>query len=459
MLSARVIDKLPVKKRANGPICAKNPPNRNRFPSRTALAYWLGGDFRWIIWRLFGVQTLLVAYQNYVLRDSIVKSQIIKRIARRTLLSVALIGASVFACDKADAGHHGHYHGYGHYYGGWGGYYGFGFAPIYTSVYSYSYSYRPYRPIINRVCRPWASWGSYYSFYGPSIYPSIYYSHAPYYSYRVSVPVYVAPTFVEPIYYDVPYCDGTTFPTTFLSTQARSPYEPIGQLALNDLKSKAATPEISPFIARNDSHANVPTRLVSAETITSMKPEVRDLTSQDSIRVVKPYTPVWSESAIGLIDSMIAEGDIGTALASCVRMEKIPDAKGSGVYLRHALFEQFDSNNAASPARVLDLLNDACAAGSQLNGTELPKGSVQAYLATVRIDVTETMNQLSRKVLESDANTANTAEELLLLAALLKLEGQNERAALFANEVSEQFAKTSDRRWSFILNRLQYSIN
>lgn len=389
-------------------------------------------------------------------------TQLLKRIAYRTLLAASLFGASLSASNTAVAEHHGHFHGhyhaYGHYYGGWSGYYGLGFSPVYASV--YSYSYRPYRPIASRLCRPWATWGSYYSFYGPSIYPSLYYSYTPYYSYRVSVPVYVAPTFVEPVYYGLaPDCDGTTFPTTFLSAEARSPYEPIGQVALADAKNGASQAAISPFIARNDSHDSVPARLVSSETITSMKPAVRDLTSRESIRVVKPYTPVWTESAIGLIDAMIAEGDIDTALASCVRMEKIPDAKGSGVYLRHALFEQFCSNNKASAARILDLLNDACAAGSQLDGSELPKGSVQSYLAAVHVDVTETMNRLSQRVLENDANTAATTEELLLLAALLKLEGQQDRAALFANEVSERFAKTSERRWSYLLSRVQYRID
>jgi hypothetical protein len=43
-------------------------------------------------------------------------------------------------------------------------------------------------------------------------------------------------------------------------------------------------------------------------------------------------------------------------------------------------------------------------------------------------------------------------QDLLLLAALLKLEGQDERAKLFATEVKEQASHSNSVQWNAILN-------
>ena len=149
---------------------------------------------------------------------------------------------------------------------------------------------------------------------------------------------------------------------------------------------------------------------------------------------------------------MVAAGELDHAHSSCKSMERITQPKGAGVYLRQALLSYFsaDASSAApSMIEILKLLELACEAGSQVQPTELPKDSLQDYFAACKVDVTGKLELLSKSVLESPNNSGG---ELLLLAALLKLDGQYDRAKLFANEVEEQFARAGAFRWHSLLN-------
>ena len=150
---------------------------------------------------------------------------------------------------------------------------------------------------------------------------------------------------------------------------------------------------------------------------------------------------------------MVAAGELDHAHSSCKSMERVTQPKGAGVYLRQALLSYFsaDASSAAAPStnEILKFLELACEAGSQVQSTELPKDSLQDYFAACKVDVTGKLELLSKSVLESPNNSGG---ELLLLAALLKLDGQQDRAKLFANEVEEQFAKAGIFRWHGLLD-------
>ena len=80
--------------------------------------------------------------------------------------------------------------------------------------------------------------------------------------------------------------------------------------------------------------------------------------------------------------------------------------------------------------------------------SELSKGSLQDYFAACRVDLDGKLELLSKSVLESPNSSGN---ELLLLAAWLKLDGQQDRAKLFATEVEQQFDKAGTFRWHSLL--------
>jgi hypothetical protein len=357
--------------------------------------------------------------------------QRIRRLILQALVAVAAIVSFATFSTDAQAWHRHvyHHHFYGHHFGGW---YGYGYGPY--------FSYRPWVPLR--------------SAYHSSFYSPYYYSYAPVYSYRVAVPIVVAPTY----YYDVPACTVPTYSVDYFS-QSKS-YQPT--YAGNSTYVGKSASTLSPYIAHTDPrdsvNAPVPGRLVSSETVSAKKPAVSQLTSTEGIRVVKPYTPIWTESAIGLIDAMIAEGDVDTALASCHRMEKIPDSKGPGIYLRHGLFEQFLASRGgseSSSSRVLNLLNEACANGSYLEAREIGKDSITEYFANAKIDVADELEKLSKRVLDDSSNSIG---DLLLLSALLKLDGQSDRAVLFANEVQNQVAGQPSFQWRKLLDSIFITI-
>ena len=165
---------------------------------------------------------------------------------------------------------------------------------------------------------------------------------------------------------------------------------------------------------------------------------------------LQPYSPIWTQAAVGLVDDMIQEGRFEDAQLSCKAMEKIEQTKGAGVYLRQALLNYFsqDSSSIASTDDVLNLLNEACAAGSELKPSELSKESLSDYFSACSVDVSRSMELLSKKILD---NPAKAGREMLLLTALLKMDGQIERAKLFAGEADQLASKSTAFHWNSLL--------
>jgi hypothetical protein len=170
--------------------------------------------------------------------------------------------------------------------------------------------------------------------------------------------------------------------------------------------------------------------------------------------LLQPYSPIWTEAANGLVDDMIANGQLANAAASCKGMEKIEQPKGAGVYLRQALISYFETaqNPSASTEEVLDLLEKACQAGSQLQPSELSKKSLGEYFEACNVDVESSMEQLSRWILE---NPGKSGRELMLLTALLKIDGQADRARLFADEAEQLAVKSGTFRWANLLSAVK----
>lgn len=183
--------------------------------------------------------------------------------------------------------------------------------------------------------------------------------------------------------------------------------------------------------------------------------------TSDNPRSLQAYSPVWTESAVGLIDDMVAHGDWESAYQGCRRMDKINSPKHHSVLIRHAVLELvaireivLDTESGAGLQdmdRALDLFERACARGGTIGSDSLGEKTIGAYFGASNIDVGSLMESLSRRVL---AQPTTSGREILLLATLLRLDGQNERAELFAREAVSQSAMSETFRWNHLLREL-----
>ena len=367
--------------------------------------------------------------------------QFSKSIAKWTLALGSLAIGSTALESQALAHHpfHRHHHGWGlHYYSGFGGY---------SSFYS-SYSYYP-------SCRIFPRYYS-VSYYTPTYFAPVYYAPAYY------APTYFAPTYYEPTCYTNSWSgvqQNTGFPIastnttrTFQNTSFAANKTVSNALAMQTRGDQSRFLGGVP-VAKLDTVREFDT---VRETVENVKAEAHDqgihLVSNKPV-ILQPYSPVWTKAAVGLVDDMVARGDLDDAYTSCKSMERITQQKGAGVYLRQALLSYFsvevDAAKKPSTDDVLKLLELACEGGSLLQPSELAKDSLQDYFAACTVDVNRSLDHLSKSVLES---SNQPGQDLLLLAALLKLEGQDDRAKLFATEVQEQASKSNAIRWNAILN-------
>jgi hypothetical protein len=338
-----------------------------------------------------------------------------------------------------------------HYSSGFGGY-GFGYRHF-PSTYLYIDSYAGTYPF--GFCPPAFCSVSRVRTFSAGYFPTVTY------------PIYSAPVYYAPVYQDPCFTSLGTGYSPYSSFGANSGYssvrgprdffanEPLASarsssnafttspLASIDLKEKLEQPLMQRSLREVPADRSEAVKLVSHRT------EQRRTVSKP--RALEPYSPIWTKAAAGLVDEMVKAGHLSDAIDSCKSMEKIEQPKGAGVYLRQGLMRFFAEKKptSASMSQALDLLNDACQAGSELSATELQNQSLSQYFAACLIDVPNSLEALSKTVLSSPEHSKR---ELLLLSVLLKLDGQYEKANLFAKEASEQANLDKDFRWDSILS-------
>ncbi|AMV32174.1 hypothetical protein VN12_08625 [Pirellula sp. SH-Sr6A] len=159
-------------------------------------------------------------------------------------------------------------------------------------------------------------------------------------------------------------------------------------------------------------------------------------------------TEGWEAPGTATLDDLVARGDFASALRSCEAMAKNAQGMAKGVALRHAVLKLFAPESETELDAVLNLLNTACAAGSRLEGRELGGGTLRNYLAATPVAFDESVNQFSRLALE---NSQLAVGNLLLLSALLKLDGQETRSRLFAQEAFDRAAETGELNWNSLM--------
>jgi hypothetical protein len=315
-------------------------------------------------------------------------------------------------------------------------------------------------------------WGSHYyggysSFYGlrsSYYYPSLSFCYTPrYYSVNYYTPTYFPPVYYSPVYYAPAYYPCSTWSSVQTNIGfpiANNSFPPTSTANWFAVGNQVKTPLFAQArtVQPNSPLASLPVSKMDSLTKVAKESDVKD--NDRGLKLVsnkpallQPYSPIWTKAAVGIVDDMVAAGELDHAHSSCQSMERITQPKGAGVYLRQALLKYFanDGSSAEKPSidEVLRLLELACEAGSRVLPNELAKDSLQDYFSACSVDVNEKLDRLSQSVLESPNQSGR---ELLLLAALLKLDGQADRAKLFATELEEQVAKSGSFRWNSLLD-------
>lgn len=189
-----------------------------------------------------------------------------------------------------------------------------------------------------------------------------------------------------------------------------------------------------------------------ADTEELPAPVIRFERSKPGISPWRPGEGVWDASAVGVLDDLVRRGEFAAALRSCESMSKNSQGMSKGVSLRHAVLKLFAPESESELASVLDLLNTACAAGSNLHGEELGNGKLRGWLESTPVSLDESLNQFSRLTLE---NPEIAVGNLLLISALLKLDGQEARSRIFAEEAYERASQTGELDWSSLMMTLR----
>jgi len=171
------------------------------------------------------------------------------------------------------------------------------------------------------------------------------------------------------------------------------------------------------------------------------------------------YSPVWTQSAVGLIDDMAERGEWELAQRSLQRMDSISTPLGHAVLLRRAVFDlvaHADTIDSAQMDRFLDRFNQAAEAGSRFESDELRGKTLSSYLRAASIDLNPILDRLAQRALETPDRSGR---EMLLLSVLLKLDNQPDRASLFADASGAVAERSLAFRWHSALQSVSPKID
>ena len=323
-------------------------------------------------------------------------------------------------------------------------------GPIYSApVYAPPFYAAPYYSMPNCYSGYYGGFSSYRSFGVARCCPS----RACYYGPRAYVsPAYCEPVYSTPVYSD--YLEPSDWPAAsrFYGASTSQTSSVVTRVGFESDGSNRWSSRSQEAMVRRVASTSSSAPATRAKAL---------VVKSDNPQPLQPYSPVWTESAVGLIDAMVARGDWESAYQACRRMEKINSPKHHSVLLRHAVFELVAIRNVVLEVeseaglgdmdRALDLFEHACERGGVIDPEVLGEKTIGAYLRASSVDVDRMMETLSRRVL---AQPGTSGREILLLATLLRLDGQNERADLFAREAVSQSAMSESFRWSHLLRAL-----
>lgn len=144
------------------------------------------------------------------------------------------------------------------------------------------------------------------------------------------------------------------------------------------------------------------------------------------------YKPsnAWTNEAIALIDDMARQGGAAEGYAAAKQLMKSHKSLPGHFYTRAAILGAL---NKADSTEVLGYLELAKMNQSDPNGNDLPGGSIRSFVATIPSgSMDKLLNTIASQALSKETDRKS---ELKVLANLLVMDGQVDRANRFANAI------------------------
>jgi hypothetical protein len=159
--------------------------------------------------------------------------------------------------------------------------------------------------------------------------------------------------------------------------------------------------------------------------------------------------PQFSDESI-LVDEMVRFGNSFEAYQTLQSFVASRGTFDSSLQLRNAVLSLFASKEPIAVELVLDRFNEACAAGAVLDKRALG-GTISDYLAPSNIDVANTLNEFSKLALRSEGTNVS---QLLIVATVLRLDGEDARSKIFAQAAFDQAATVGSLQWNSLIIKL-----
>lgn len=275
----------------------------------------------------------------------------------------------------------------------------------------------------------------------------------PSYSYYNCPTVFCPPVVYPPVYY-APFCYRSVVyvpSVTYYDPCPPIDYSPVIETQWIESSEGAVYQSQRPTLSVSSKSR------VTASSLTRAGRSPRTVrVSDESLakQVVQPYSPVWTDAAVGVLDDLVARGDFEVAYKASQRMEKVGSPLNHRVLLRQGLLELIanrDAMDAEVLEQVMDRFAQAADAGSEFQPTDLGGKTVSEYLDGSAIALDDVLDVLAKRVL---ANPSLSGREMVTLSVLLSLDVQTERSQLFHSESRTLAAHSDGFRWQSILRSL-----
>jgi hypothetical protein len=163
---------------------------------------------------------------------------------------------------------------------------------------------------------------------------------------------------------------------------------------------------------------------------------------------IVPTSKPWRDAALGVLDRMVEQGKLDEAWGACQGMDQIAQQLPAEVRLRQAVLGALQGESSHWAATRLAIAWDQ---GLAIRPEELPRGSLRDYLPKESEELLDqTLDHLARQVLQAPGDEQADRSHLILIAALLRLDGQIDRSRLFALRARQVGTSPLDRFSDFL---------
>lgn len=147
-------------------------------------------------------------------------------------------------------------------------------------------------------------------------------------------------------------------------------------------------------------------------------------------RIAYKPSNAWTSEAIALIDDMARQGGAAEGYAAAKLLMRSHKSLPGHFYIRAAILGAL---NKADSTEVLGYLELAKMNQADPNGNDLPGGSIRSFVASIPSgSMDKLLNTIASQALSKETDRKS---ELKVLASLLVMDGQLDRASRFANAI------------------------